>query len=149
MSRVALLLWFALFVPNAVAQDTLAPSDWQTDCVSCKSRCMTITRRCFAKPRKLKFDSAVESLHDEIPKLQPHEIAVGFARLIASFGYGHTEFDLLHTPVKFHRLPIHLYEFEDGVYVQGTHQRFKEISEPRLCKLRAKTSRMCFRPSVP
>ena len=74
-----------------------------------------------------KFDAAVEKFHNEIPKLQEHEIVVGFARMLAMLEYGHTQMILSSAPVKFNRLPIVMYEFSDGVHLQGVHKDYAEI----------------------
>jgi hypothetical protein len=80
----------------------------------------------FKKVSTEEFDSAVEKLFNEIPKLEEHEIGVGFARIIGLFKYGHTRLGWNGNPVRFRQLPINMYHFSDGVYVQGVHKDYSE-----------------------
>lgn len=79
------------------------------------------------KTTPAKFDAAVEKFNNEIPKLQEHEIVVGFARMLAMLEYGHTQMILSSAPVKFNRLPIVMYEFSDGVHIQGVHKDYADV----------------------
>lgn len=66
------------------------------------------------------FAAAVADLDRRIPRLQRNQIIVGFMRLAAMIGDGHTRVD----PRKdarfaFPSLPLRLYLFEDGLYVRA------------------------------
>ena len=98
------------------------------------------------------FDAAVDEFHQEIPGLQEHEIVVGMARMFAMMEYGHTQLYLSTAPVKFHRLPIVMYEFRDGVFLQGVHKDYKDIIGAKVISIEGipieKTLQM-VRPVVP
>ncbi len=72
------------------------------------------------------FDTAVESFHQEIPSLEQHEIIVGFNKIIALFKYGHTRMSYYNSPFQFHRLPMQLQQFPEGVYITGIHKDYGE-----------------------
>ena len=44
------------------------------------------------------------------------------ARLVSSFGYGHTAL----RPQKYHSLPINLYHFKDGIFIEGIHKDYEQ-----------------------
>ena len=86
----------------------------------------------FKKTTAEAFDAQVEALHSQIPELQPHEIMVGLARLVASFEYGHTVLGYWEGKVPFHELPIVLYHYDDGIYLQGVHRDYQALAGSRL-----------------
>lgn len=64
------------------------------------------------------FDSAVSDLDRRIPELARHEIVVGFQRIVAMVGAGHTSINPLFDPrLAFHYLPVQLHGFADGIFV--------------------------------
>ena len=77
----------------------------------------------FKKTTAEAFDQKVKALSADIPSLEDHEIITGFARIISSFAYGHTSLELGRT-AGFRTLPLNLYYFSDGLFVEGVHQDF-------------------------
>lgn len=77
----------------------------------------------FKKTTAEAFDQKVKALSAAIPQLEHHEIITGLARIISSFEYGHTSLELGRT-AGFRTLPINLYHFSDGLFVEGVHQDF-------------------------
>lgn len=90
----------------------------------------------FKKVDQATFDEEVEALYAAIPELDDHEVIVGLARLVALFGYGHTGMHLsgwyADNPARFHQLPLNLYHFSDGVYVQGVHRDYPRALGARV-----------------
>lgn len=86
----------------------------------------------FKKTTPEAFDTAVSELYESIPQMEPHEIMVGMARLVASFGYGHTVLGYWEEKVPLHTLPVVLYHFDDGIYLQGVHRDYEELAGSRL-----------------
>lgn len=69
--------------------------------------------------RKL-FDAAVADLDKRIPSMQRNEIIVGFMRLAAMIGDGHTRVDPREDDeFDFPSLPLKLYLFDDGLFIRG------------------------------
>lgn len=152
MNRCALLLSLALIAPQALGQSTLTPEDWQADLRFLQKTVSEDYQTLFRKITEEAFDAEVDALHDAIPGMQQHEIVVGLARIVALFGYGHTELDALHAPVKMHRIPVNLYEFDDGIFVQGAHEDFEAIVGSRVTKIEGMPIRdalAAIRPVVP
>ena len=86
----------------------------------------------FKKTTPEAFDAAVAGLHRDIPNMAPHEILVGLARIVASFGYGHTSLGYWEGKVPYHQLPLVLYAYDDGLYLQGAHREYEALAGARL-----------------
>jgi hypothetical protein len=79
------------------------------------------------------FARAVSALADSIPDLPAHRIIVGFSRLAAMVGDGHTSLALYFAPgVDFHVLPYRLGIFEDGVYVEAADRSLGDLVGSRV-----------------
>ena len=85
-----LLLFVCSFFLQATAQSTLTAEQWQEDLKFLQNTVHSDYSFLFKKTTAADFDKAVDKLHNQIPKLQEHEIVVGLARLVSSFKYGHT-----------------------------------------------------------
>ncbi|WP_299896685.1 tetratricopeptide repeat protein [uncultured Aquimarina sp.] len=88
----------------------------------------------FVKTTKEDFDAQVEKLYKEIPNLQEHEIRVGLARIVSSFKYGHTQIPY-GTVTKSGILPINIYDFNDGIYIEGVQKQYKEVLGAKILKI--------------
>jgi tetratricopeptide (TPR) repeat protein len=107
------------------AQSTVSTTQWQEDLKFLQHTVHKDYSFLFKKTTAAEFDQEVDKLYNDIPKLQEHEIIIGMARLISSFKYGHTVLGFRNMEGKFHRLPINLYHFSDGVYIQGAHKDYE------------------------
>lgn len=123
MKHLVLLL-VCVIAMQLTAQTTVSTSEWQEDLKFLQHTVHKDYPFLFKKTTAEEFDAAVEELHINIPSMEQHEIAVGFARIIGSFKYGHTRMSFSELPFKMHQLPINLYHFSDGVYVQGVHKDY-------------------------
>ena len=70
---------------SANAQIELSPEEWQEDLAFLKQTVHQDYPFLFKKVSAEEFDAAVQELHDAIPQLAPHEVVVGFARIVAMF----------------------------------------------------------------
>jgi hypothetical protein len=78
--------------------------------------------------RRERFDAAVADLHARIPSLQRNEIVVGFMRLAAMVGDGHTRVDPRKDPkFAFPSFPLKLYSFKDGLFVRAARPDFAPL----------------------
>ena len=105
------------------AQKTLTTQQWQDDLKFLQTTIHSDYSFLFKKIAVTDFDIAVNALYKDIPNLQDHEIVVGLARIVSSFKYGHTALGFRNN---FHGLPVNLYHFNDGIYVQGVHKKYKQ-----------------------
>ena len=125
MKKLVFLLLCGL-VLQVTAQSTVSTKEWQDDLRFLQSTIHTDYSFLFKKTTATDFDKAVDELYKAIPNLEEHEIIVGFARIVSSFKYGHTVLGFRNLSGKFHQLPLNLYHFNDGVYVQGVHKDYEK-----------------------
>ncbi len=133
MSRFySLLLLCLLMLPLQNRAQEFSAAQWQEDLKHLQETIHQEYPFLFKKTTEEAFDGAVEALHGSIPKMQPHEIMVGMARLVASFGYGHTVLGYWEQKVPLHTLPIVLYDYDDGIYLQGVHRDYEDLAGSKL-----------------
>jgi hypothetical protein len=83
-------------------------------------------------PRE-QFDRDVFALKRRIPALDRAGAIVALETLIASLHDGHTQIPLTSDPaVGFHRFPLRLYFFADGLYVQATDEAHRSLLGARV-----------------
>lgn len=117
------------------AQSTLSSTAWQEDLRFLQQTVNRDYAFLFKKVTNEKWNAEVEKLYTDIPNLADHEIMVGFARIVSLFGYGHTNIGFRGGVVKYHKLPINLYHFNDGVYIEGAHQDHAMALGAKLLKV--------------
>lgn len=105
------------------AQVSQTPQQWQEDLDFIHQTIHQEYPFLFKKTTAEAFDLRVKELGKAIPTLEDHEVIAGFARIISSFEYGHTALRL-GGKAGFRSLPINLYHFNDGLFVEGVHQDF-------------------------
>lgn len=120
------ILLFGLVVMLSYSQSKLTATQWQDDLKFLQQTVHSDYPFLFKKTTAEEFDAAVAKLHDQIPQLEDHEVVVGMAEIIALFKYGHTDISFRDEQFGFHYLPFNLYEFNDGIYIQGTHKDHAE-----------------------
>ena len=131
-----LLFAFSLVWIHASAQQPmLSADDWRSDLAFLKETVHKEYPFLFKKITAVQFDSAVNQLHQDIPRLQSHEIVAGLARIVASFQYGHTDIRWTGGVVKFHIIPVSLYWFNDGIHVEGIHKDYAQALGAKLLKV--------------
>lgn len=152
MKKTALLLLAFVIVNGIFAQSTLTSADWQSDLRFLQETVHKDYPFLFKKITAEKFDASVDKLYQEIPKLQPHEIVAGFGRIVSSFEYGHTDIGWEQAPVKYHVLPLNLYWFSDGVYIEGAHKDYEKLVGAKVLKIEGmavEDAMKAIRPLVP
>ena len=132
---IVLGMFLSFLASSSSAQTSLTSEQWQEDLEYLQTKVHQDYPFLFKKISAEEFDSKVGELHTAIPQMQEHEILVGFARLIASFKYGHTSLGLRQNLVSLHRMPLLLYQFDDGVYLTGVHKKYKEALGARLLEI--------------
>ncbi|WP_445385008.1 S41 family peptidase [Robiginitalea sp. IMCC44478] len=121
------LLFLLLFMISGVySQSVFTSAQWQEDLRFLQKTVHQDYPFLFKKTTAETFDGAVEELYKSIPAMQDHEVLAGLMRLVASFKYGHTVLGYWEGKVDLHQLPLFLYQFDDGLYVEGIHSDFKE-----------------------
>ena len=149
------LTTFVLLIIGATqilqAQNELTPDQWRQDLNYLQKIVHKDYPFLFKKTTAENFDLLVTQLHEDIPNLQDHEIKVGLARIVSSFQYGHTSLWLL-PEYGFQQVPFNLYEFSDGIYVQGVHKNYAKALGAQVIEVESKPiqeAMAAIRPVVP
>ncbi|WP_298238238.1 tetratricopeptide repeat protein [uncultured Algibacter sp.] len=134
-----ILLFVILSSFFSFSQEELSHKNWQEDLIFLQKKIHTEYSTLFRKITKQDFDIAVQKLYQKIPNMKDHEIKVAIAELVALFGYGHTALNLHgwrnNQIINFQQLPINLYWFSDGIYVQGAHIDYEKTVGAKVLKI--------------
>jgi tetratricopeptide (TPR) repeat protein len=125
---------FLVLGPWLQAQ-VITPQQWQEDLDFLQETVHKDYPFLFKKISAADFDTEAAKLRADIPDLADHEVLAGLARLVASFGYGHTVLGYWEGKVPFHELPIVLYQYDDGIFLQGVHRRYASLAGARLLEV--------------
>ena len=98
IKQSVLMLMACLVLTGTYAQEAtpetsktaLTAAQWQEDLRFLQKTIHTDYPFLFKKITAKEFDENVETFYKAIPQMEPHEIMVGFARMVAQFHYGHT-----------------------------------------------------------
>ncbi len=133
---IKLLLIYCLLIlgPYLQAQE-LTSEQWQQDLDYLQKTIHDEYAFLFKKISASEFDEKAALLRAAIPKLEDHEVMVGLARLIASFEYGHTVLGYWEGKIPLHELPIVLYQYDDGIFIQGVHRDYADLAGARLLEI--------------
>jgi hypothetical protein len=130
-------------VAAVAAPRYLTDSQWREDLRYLAGQIRKVHPHPFHHVPEAQFDAAVAALDSEIPTLSDHEIEVRLAQLVALLGEGHSRVSLPGladpmsdvpqvTPSKdprlaFHRLPVQLSAFTDGLFVVGATDEYRSL----------------------
>ncbi len=141
MKSLFTVILVAAFFSAYAQYPKLTVEEWQEDLSYLKKLVNEKYDHLFYRISQEEFNDRVDELHNSIPKLEPHEIIVGMARLVALFKAGHSGIPLAvnyhgkKLATGFHLLPINFYQFSDGVFVQGIHRDYKEAIGAKVLKI--------------
>ena len=113
----------------------LTAADWQSDLKFLQQTVHKDYPFLFKKITAEHFDAQVDKLYKSIPKMKEHEVLAGFARIVSSFKYGHTNIGWRESPVKYHVVPLNFYWFKDGIYIEGADKNYEALAGARLIKV--------------
>lgn len=152
MKNIFSFLISGFLLAHLSAQTTLSPADWQADLRFLQHTVHEDYSFLFKKIGAPAWDANVEELYAAIPTMQPHEILAGLGRIVASFQYGHTDVGWRQSPVKYHVVPLNLYWFSDGIYIEGAHKEYAQILGAKVLKvegMRVEDAIEAIRPLIP
>lgn len=89
----------------------------------------------FFKLSKVKYDSMLDELKQELPTLTENQIRIRIAEVIAAIGDTHTSFGGLSEINTTEFLPIFTYWFRDGLYVTGADEEYAGYLGSKLVKI--------------
>jgi hypothetical protein len=90
-------------------------------------------KNAFHSITRQQFNRAVAELNKAIPSLQDHEIILGFRRILALIGDGHT--NIYGWESSFRGYPFRFYRFSDGYYVTRATPEYSNVLGKRLVKI--------------
>jgi hypothetical protein len=102
------------------AQETISKEQWQQDLRFLQKTINNDYSFLYKKVTAKEFNQTADNFYKEIPTLEEHEIVVGFSKLISTIKYGHTLVSFHQKKYEFSQFPYNLYEFNDGIYIEGT-----------------------------
>jgi len=117
---------------NSVTVAKLTSADWQSDLLFLQQTVHKDYSFLFKNIKSEAFDAEVDKLYKAIPSMKEHEVLAGFARIVSSFKYGHTNIGWRESPVKYHVVPVNFYWFSDGMYVEGADKKYTDIIGAKL-----------------
>lgn len=135
MKKFTLLLICCCWLPAIYAQSGIPTADWQSDLRFLQQTVHQDYSFLFKKTSAEKFDASVEELYKAIPGMQEHEVLAGIGRIVASFQYGHTDISWRRSPVKYQVVPLNIYQFSDGVFIEGAHKDYAQFLGARILKI--------------
>ena len=122
------VLLTAPHIARAASLSPAAASAWQRDLdymVDCIEK---YHPDAFHRISRAAFERRVSSLRARIPTLDRAQTILGLASIIALVHDAHTGFGLgTSPPVEFHALPIKVYQYTDGVFIQAAAPQYKSL----------------------
>ncbi len=145
--RFDVFSWLPFILVGALGcSDVVTSEDWRKSLRDLERQLSERHVNLFHSVSEGAFEKAVSDLDQRIPTLTPPEILVGFARLVAMVGDGHTSFfpgD--QEKWLFHYYPIRLWSFPDGIYVIATTDEHAELFGRRLVRIDETSVEEAFR----
>jgi tetratricopeptide (TPR) repeat protein len=130
----ACLLWPGLAAAQAVSASEA--SQWRSDLATLRAKMEERHKDLFHHVSRATFDAQVAALDARIPALSRDEIVVELMRLVASVGDGHTAIaPTRDKAIGFHRLPIALYDFEDGLVIRAADTPHADLLGWRVTRI--------------
>ncbi len=78
------------------------------------------------------FNLEVDALRKRLVNLKNYEVACEIQRVLSTLDDGHTELNIGHRTVGFHRVPLSIYFFEDELYILAAHKEFEKLVGGRI-----------------
>lgn len=132
-------------------QESLTTAQWQEDLRFLQKTAHDDFPLLFKKISESDWDAAVEEFYNQIPNLEAHEVKVGLTRMVSLFGYGHTQI-YYSTLAKDGVLPVNLYDFDDGIFIEGVQKGNERLLGSQVIKVAGMSVRealAAIRPVVP
>ncbi len=135
---VVALTVLSLTPRNAPAQ-TLTPTEvaaWREDVRTLGTELPRRHKNAFAHMTREQWDAAVKRIDTRLPRLKRHEVIVEIMRLAALVRDGHTALNPdFEDRTGFHRLPIRLYDFSDGLIIIAADSAHKDLVGARVVRV--------------
>ena len=137
------LLTLAILAPSAApAQQALTTAQWRDDLDFVVSHMEKIHPALFASVEETAFRKAAKELTESMAGMSEDEIIVGFLRLTAMLGDGHTR---LHgSKLSDYWFPVRIEEFVDGLFVTAVSKEHGDILGRRVIEIAGRPANEVF-----
>jgi len=109
---------------------------WREDVRTLGSELPRRHKNAFARLSRTTWDSAVRRLDERVPQLRRHEVMVEIMRLVALVRDGHTGLNPdFEDRLGFHRLPLRLYDFADGLFIVSADSAHRDLAGARVVRI--------------
>jgi hypothetical protein len=136
-----LLLTFAAMLPLSVVRNE-NPSDqsvmmdaekWGEDLAVFREQMPKIHGNLFHTMTQQQFNDGIDALEKRLPDLGSNQVKVGILRLVAMVHDGHTR--VRQETLGNHMLPVRLYFFADGLYVEAADRPYANVVGGRVQRI--------------
>ncbi len=127
---VGVQLTFAQAPPAKLTAD-----QWRADLRLLAEELPRRHKNAFHTMTREQFATAVKQLDDRIPSMADHEVTVGFMRIMAMVGDGHTLLGGAGARFRSGRYPIQMYLFKDGLFVRRIAAEHAELAGAKVLRV--------------
>lgn len=106
--------------------NTMNPQSWEED-LNYLDKKIQKEFNSFTPGLKGEFSKEVLSLKSKLGSLKNYEVAGEIMRILSTLKDGHTELNIGHPKVGFHRVPLSLYIMEGEFYVLAAHEKYSHL----------------------
>ena len=125
------LLTFSCLAQKKTGYEHMTPQLWQKDLEYLGNK-IGKEFNSFDPNVKGNFALALEQVINKLPALKNYQVPGEIQRLLSLLGDGHTELNIGHKTVKYHRVPLSLYIFEGDFYVLAAHEPYQHLVGGKL-----------------
>lgn len=127
------------YVSQIRSIDSSPSEKWRIDLRYLADELPSIHPNLFHGMTREEYKKAVKHLDQRIPELNTNQIIIELMRLVSMVSSkgrdGHTTFWSLQAATNFHILPIHLYLFDDGLFVVNAAGEYQDLVSTRVTKI--------------
>jgi tetratricopeptide (TPR) repeat protein len=142
MKILTIILFFVLCFsetttfPQSPSVQSLTSEQWREDLRFLAAEMPKRHKNLFHTMSREQFEKAVKDLEVKIPNLTGNQIELELARLVSMVQDGHTALFLPFAPeAKFHGLPLKLYLFKEGLFVQAASPEYAGLVGGKVLKI--------------
>jgi hypothetical protein len=133
-----LLLTFAAMVPLSASRNEnpsvmMDAEKWGEDLAVFREQMPKIHGNLFHTMTQQQFNDGIDALEKGLPDLDSNQVKVGLLRLVAMVHDGHTR--VRQETLGNHMLPVRLYFFVDGLYVEAADRLYANLVGGRVQRI--------------